>query len=390
MRTHSSKPVATCGKPHRRTSVLGFTLIELMIAMTIFLIIGATALNLFKQHASLFNDQQYQIGLNVSLRNALSQMEADVVNAGTGWYNATNDPSSWPIGITITNNVGGGAACHPPGTATYTAACFDTLNIIAPDPNTPPGQVAGAAGTCTLTTGGAMTIAPVAPTTAAALLAGFKNNSQVIFIHVGTSGTQMTTAILKADSVAAGANVSLSFNPTNANGTNNAGGVPANDNLNLTTNPTAGLNPWPFTDSFCAGTDWVVKVAPIQYSVDTATDPTNPTLTRTENGVPNPIANQVIGFKVGASTVVLNGGAVTTSSATYCYNSAAAAAPCYQNQFDQVRSVRISIIGRTPPKVYSNSNVYANNLFTNSFDQQPYKIESLSVIVNPRNLSMND
>ncbi len=74
-----------------RRGAAGFTLIELMIAMAIFLIIGGAAMSLFKQHASLFNDQQYQIGLNVSLRNALAQIENDVVNAGTGWYNATNN-----------------------------------------------------------------------------------------------------------------------------------------------------------------------------------------------------------------------------------------------------------------------------------------------------------
>ncbi len=383
-------------KPASRVSrSAGFTLIELMIAMTVFLVIGAAAMSLFKQHASLFNDQQYQIGLNVSLRNALSQMEADVVNAGTGWYNATNSISSWPIGITIVNNTLGGAACHVAGSPTYNAPCFDQLNIIAPDPNTPPGQVYVAPGTpgCTtpvLTTGGTMTIAPVAPVTAAQLVAGFTNGSQVLFIHVGTSGTLMTTAILTANAAAAGANVALTYGATNANGTNNA--APVNDRLNLTlaANVDPVLIPTTLTDSFCSGTDWVVKVAPITYSVDTAIDPAGPTLVRTENGVENAIASQIIGFKVGAATVVLNGGAVSGSSAAYCYNSGSTTAPCYDNQFDEVRSIRISLIGRTPPKLYSNSNVNSTTLFTNTFDGQPYKIQALSIIVNPRNLSMND
>jgi hypothetical protein len=94
---------------------------------------------------------------------------------------------------------------------------------------------------------------------------------------------------------------------------------------------------------------------------------------------------------VGASTVVLNGtGAATSSSAQYCYNGASNVAPCYGNKFDEIRSVRISLIGRTPPRLYSNSNVNSATLFTNAFDGQPYKIQSLSIIVNPRNLSMND
>jgi prepilin-type N-terminal cleavage/methylation domain-containing protein len=399
MRTHVhfGKPNADPNPASRVPRSAGFTLIELMIAMTVFLVIGAAAMSLFKQHAALFNDQQYQIGLNVTLRNALSQMEADVVNAGTGWYNATSSISSWPIGITIVNNVAGGAACHVAGSPTYNAPCFDQLNIIAPDPNTPPGQVwvtpgtPGCGGTQALTTNTTMTIAPVAPVTAAQLIAGFTSGSQVLFIHVGTSGTLMTTAILTANAAAAGANVILTYGATNANGTNNAS--PINDRLNLTVNPNVDLNliPTTLTDSFCSGTDWVVKVAQISYSVDTAIDPTGPTLVRTENGVENPIASQIIGFKVGAATVALNGGGtVIGSSAAYCYNSASTTPPCYDNQFDQVRSVRISLIGRTPPKLYSNSNVNSTTLFTNTFDGQPYKIQALSIIVNPRNLSMND
>ncbi len=388
------KPKSQRKAQHRGTGSGGFTLIELMISITVFVIIGAAAMNLFRQHAALFNDQQYQIGLNVSLRNALSQIESDVVNAGTGWYSVANI-SSWPVGITVVNNTAGGATCHPAGTATYNAACFDTLNVITPDPNTPPGQVyvapgTGGCATPALTTSGAMIMSPVAPATSAQLIAGFTANSQVVFIHVGTSGTQMTTAILSANAAASGANVSIAYGPTNLTpaGTNTG---TTNDQLNLTTATDTSIVPSPLTNSFCSGTDWVVKLAPVKYWVDTALDPTGPTLVRTENGVENPIASQIIGFKVGASTVVLNGaGTAISSSAQYCYNSASTTSPCYDNQYDQVRSVRISVIGRTPPKVYSNSNVYSAGIFTNTFDGQPYKIQALSIIVNPRNLSMND
>ena len=381
----------------RRSTARGFTLIELMIAITVFLVIGAAALSLFKQHASLFSDQQYQIGLNVSLRNALAQMENDVVNAGTGWYNAANSVASWPVGVKIVNNTAGGATCHPAGTATYLAACFDTLSLIVPDPTTPPGQVYVAPGTAgcatpasTGTTGSGtstMVIAPIAPTTQAQLLSGFTTGSQVIFIHVGTSGTLMTTAILTASS-ASGGNVLLTYGATKSDGTNSNA---ANDPLDLTT--TANVDPalvsTTLTNSFCSGTDWVVKIAPIKYWVDTTTA-TNPTLTRTENGINNPIASQIIGFKLGASTVVLNGTVVAGSSGAYCYNAASSTSPCYDNQFDQIRSIRISLIGRTPPNIYTNSNVNSATLFTNAFDGQSYKIQALSIIVNPRNLSMND
>jgi hypothetical protein len=324
-------------------------------------------------------------------------MEEDVVNAGTGWYNAANNVASWPIGVKIVNNTAGGATCHPAGTATYNAACFDTLNLIVPDPATPPGLIYVAPGTpgcatpaLTSTTGSGtttMVISPVAPATQAQILTGMIANSQVIFIHVTTSGTLMTTAVLSQAASASGANVLLTFGQTQSNGTN----VVANDPLNLTTpaNVDTTLIPTTLTDSFCSGTDWVVKIAPVQYSVDTST-PTNPTLTRTENGVSAPIASQIIGFKLGASTVVLNGLNIAGSSGAYCYNAASSTLPCYDNQFDEIRSIRISLIGRTPPGLYSNSNVYAPVMFTNSFDGQPYKIQALSIIVNPRNLSMND
>lgn len=377
-----------------RRGAAGFTLIELMIAITVFLVIGAAAMSLFRQHASLFNDQQYQIGLNVSLRNALAQMENDVVNAGTGWYNATNNVASWPIGVTISNNAAGGNGCHVPGTATYTSLCFDTLNIIVPDPSTPPGQVyvapgAPACATPVLTTSGSMVIAPIAPTTIGQLTAGFTQGSQVLFVHVGTDGTLMTTAILTATATNSGGNALLTYGATNADGTNSS---TTNDKLNLTLTTTVdpALIPTTLTDQFCSGTDWVVKVQQVQYAVNTAIDPTGPTLVRIVNsGAPIPIASQIIGFKVGASTVTLNGGNVS-SSAGYCYNSALSTAPCYDNQFNQIRSVRISLIGRTPPKIYTNSNAYSPTMFINGFDQQPYKIQALSIIVNPRNLSMND
>ena len=60
----------------------GFTLVELMVAMTIFLVIGGTAMSLFSQHANLFTTQQGEVGLNMTLRNALQQIQTDAVQAG--------------------------------------------------------------------------------------------------------------------------------------------------------------------------------------------------------------------------------------------------------------------------------------------------------------------
>ncbi len=43
-----------------------------MVAMTIFLVIGGAAMSLFSQHANLFTTQQGEVGLNMTLRNALA------------------------------------------------------------------------------------------------------------------------------------------------------------------------------------------------------------------------------------------------------------------------------------------------------------------------------
>jgi prepilin-type N-terminal cleavage/methylation domain-containing protein len=367
----------------------GFTLIELLVAMTVFLIVGGAAMTLFKQHASTFGDQQNQVGVNISLRNALSQVEMDTVNAGTGYY-STTDIASSPIGVTISNQAGG-AGCTVAGSFLYNAACFDTLNIVALDPATTPAHPDNAAGTggCTLTNNTTTNL--VVPTgndptgkpwTAASYAGQFSKGDQILYIN--GQGTFMSTAILTGAGGTAAPEVVLSHNATNADGTNNTS--PVNDRLGLTTDPANPLKKT--TNSFCAATDWVVRLLPISYTVNVANavgnpgSPSDPQLIRTQNGVQSVVADQIIGFKVGAA--LLNTAAGNTSGAynydTTTYSNGVACAGC----FDLIRSVRVTVIGRTPPNLAS-----ANN-FKNQFDGGPYKIESLSVIINPRNLSMND
>jgi hypothetical protein len=94
---------------------------------------------------------------------------------------------------------------------------------------------------------------------------------------------------------------------------------------------------------------------------------------RTESGQTNVIAEQIIGFKVGAT--IWNAASGTDN--TYSFDSSS-----YNHDWPLIRSVRVSMIGRTPPDW--------SNTFRNSFDGGPYKIESVSVVINPRNSSMND
>ena len=130
--------------------------------------------------------------------------------------------------------------------------------------------------------------------------------------------------------------------------------------------------------------DWVLRMNPITYYVDTS-DPSNPKLMRSQGGVKDVIAEQVIGFRVGASV------RVGTVDEPFSFNDSGTswASGCtsncgYQDDWAQIRAIRISIIGRTPP----NNDV--TNRFHNSFDGGAYKIQGASVTINPRNLSMGD
>jgi prepilin-type N-terminal cleavage/methylation domain-containing protein len=118
----------------------GFSLLELMVAMSIFLLVSASAFMLFSHQQTNANQQQGLVGLNIGIRNAISQLQLDMANAGTGYYVGVNIPS-WPVGVTIVNNVPpGGTSCYNAATNTYTTNCFDQLNILtaANSTTTPP------------------------------------------------------------------------------------------------------------------------------------------------------------------------------------------------------------------------------------------------------------
>jgi len=344
-----------------RSGSFGFTFIELMVAMAVFLIIGGAALTLFHRHALLFGDQQSQVALNVSMRNALSLMQIDTVNAGTGYYAGANI-SSWPIGVTIINNKAAGS-CYNAATSTYTPGCFDQLNIIATDTNTPPSHPDDGSGNCVSTTSAVLFATPQAGTTAPQLAADFKAGDQILIVK--GDGSQMTTAILTTGGQVAGGRVQVQHNPTAADGSNNV----SNDPLGLTTNPSSKLG-----STFCP-TDWILKISPVIYSVDTI-DPGDPKLTRTQSGVNSVVSDQIVGFKVGAS---IWNAATATSNDTYNFD-----ASTYAFDYSSIRSIRISLIGRTTPLNAGQSD------YKNSFDGGHYRIEAISTVINPRNLSMKD
>jgi len=345
----------------RRKKIAGFSMIELMVAVALFVIIGGAAFALFGKHAPLFARQQNLTGLNITMRNAIAQMQMDVVNAGTGYYPGTNFPD-WPIGVTIQNNPPS-SSCYNAATHAFTATCFDTLNVIAMDPATPPSHPTDSGSNCVSTTSSILFANPPSGMTAATLASYFHSGDQILVVK--SDGSQMTTAILTKDGQASGNKVQLQHNPTGADGSNS----PTYDPLGITTNPSNKLG-----TSYCSA-DWIMKLSPVTYTVD-ASDPTDPKLTRKQSGTTDVIAEQIIGFKVGAT---IWNSASNTSSDFYSFD-----ASSYSHNYSLVRSVRLSLIGRTPP------NQSGPNNFQNNFDGGNYQIQAISIAVNPRNLSMRD
>lgn len=353
-------------------------MIEILVALAVFAIISAAAFQLFGNHARVFSVQQDLAGVNLGLRNALTMIQLDVSNAGTGVFVGANVPS-WPIGVTVQNSLvggggGGGGSCFDPATQTYTAACFDILHVVAADPNTPPVHPTDIGTNCVSTTSSTAFVNPATNPppglTAAQTAALFAAGDQLLFVKA--DGSLMTSVVLSQDGQVSGNKVQLQHNPTAADGT---GGDP----LFITNNPNNKLG-----TTFCDN-DWVIKLRPVTYRVNAA-DPNNPMLERVVSGVADVVADQIIGFKVGAT--LWNGG---TSTEPYNYDAAAydtdgVQGPPYSSPFDYtlIRSVRISLIGRTRP------NPDPTYTFRNTFDDGRYQILGASMVVNPRNLSMRD
>ena len=353
-----------------QTKISGFSLMELMVAMAVFLVVGGAAVNLFRRHVPLFSQQQSQTAVNVAMRNAAAQLQIDLANAGSGYYQGINIPA-WPVGVTIVNPAVGAPCFTAP--STYAAGCFDQLNIISGDPNTPPANptnLGGGAGVCSLTTNTTLYLQPIAPTTAAQLAALYTTGNEIMLVN--SSGTQMSTVVLTAPGVVNGALVQLTHTATNADGTDPVDMAAGGLNIaNLgETNVALNGGASKLGTQFC-NTDWAIKLAAITYTVDTVTNPADPSLVRTEKGTTNVLADQIIGFKVGAWN---------TATAQYEYNSTAP----YSSDWSTIQSVRLSMIGRTNPTTGAMAG------FTNTFDNGSYKVEGLSIVVNPRNLSMNN
>ena len=358
----------------------GFSLAELLVSLAIFLVISAGAISLVKAHVPLANTAQNQSGLNIALQNSVAQMQSDVINAGSGYYTGLNQADN-PIGLTIVN-------CGDVVNGCNNASGNDTLNVISVASNVPPAQptdsTGGTASTnCSDATTNTIYLAPPSGTTAAALAALYLNGDYILLRNVTTGGSLFTTTKVTANGAVSGSLVKLTIDPVNSNGTAATTGISSNgtwsDDPFYITQDASRLKSPP---TFCYTTDWVMKLAPmITYSVNGSNQ-----LTR--NGVV--LSDQVLGFKVGAMT--WNTGS-TIDQSTYVFSApnqtpaqgctpSSTTACGFNNDWTLIRSVMISLIGRTSASITSG--------FTNTFDGGAYQVQAVSVVINPRNLSMRD
>jgi hypothetical protein len=332
--------------------------------MAVFLVLGLAATSLARQSVGVSVSQQAQSALNIAVRNASAQMQIDLINAGTGYFPTYNIPGA-PLGIVISNVSTG----------------YDKLTILSFDPTT----VAHPTASSNYTTTGTMTVTPVG-TSAATLAAGYTNGSILMMfsntVNASSGMPNITTFPLTAAGSVSGSNVNITYTPNVApvSGTPGTGTWPA-DSLGISSTYGVSdpiLNPDGTTSTICYlstgaydSTDWVLKTLSIAYYVDPAT--TN--LYRQVNGgTPQAIATNIIGFKVGA---LLYNNASSSDNSSYSY---LPATPITDPR--KIRSIRVSFIGRTASDVTSS--------FRNSFNNQPYKVQGTSFIINPRNLSLHD
>jgi prepilin-type N-terminal cleavage/methylation domain-containing protein len=411
---------------------MGFSLLELVVAMAVFLTVSGAAFSIFGQHANAANEQQTLSGVNIALRNAMTQMQMDLSGAGGNLLAGVTNAPPFYFSVIINNNVptvdgGSAAACTPNSGWGYptSSACFDSFTALSPNNSlVKPCTTAGGtqAPVLDIITSGpnlaaATTVTADDPnnpgnsTTQTNDATCYKSGDELLFLMTGTSSA--STCDVSGDTF----NFCMQVVKLTANATVSAGaiqlptsasGSTASDPLGLVYTP-GGTTYFPLTlhNNFPVGA-YIVNLGSganaITYSVmanpNNANDPQLVRCAGTSCTTSNAqvVADQIIGFKVGASLWNYQA-ANATDIANYIYNAANYCSdqvsgvnclswpPAAYDPYDftLVRAVRASVIARTPPR--DNPTL---SLIKNGFDSGPYLVQEAATVVDLRNLSNVD
>jgi len=413
----------------------GFTLIELMVAMAVFVVVAGTAFTLFGKHEGYAVRQEGLSSVNIGLRNAIAQMQMDLSGGGQNLL-ATAPGAAQPfsLGVIVQNNMPGTAAACAPTAGTWAypvpSACYDGFMIVNPKGC----AVLSLSSSLTVSSTNTMSVtdnsvAPNLTNDAACFQTGdevlvlTESNTETLLTCNSTSGEQseycMTVVTLTNNGQALPAgtptSVTLDYNPPAANGgPSGCPGASCSDTLGVIYQAYGdGGNNYGNaleSGSFPSGS-YVVDLGPasnqVSYSVQpNPSDVTDPQLLRCTAPLAvctaatgQVLADQIIGFKVGAALWDNEDQEDIASyfydAANYCNGSVPVAAPTNcsatpppandADDYALVRSIRISMIGRTKPQ--SDPTL---GTFTNGFDNGPYLVQQASVAVDIRNMSNTD
>lgn len=432
MRQPEKEIHVTTSAPKSRRAVNGFSLIELLVATAVFTVVASAAFSLFAQHVSVATQQQKLSGVNIGLRNAMSQLEVDLAAASQNLLASVQIAGVQPfgLGVIVQNNVPGVAASCAPDTSNWSypasSACFDSFTIIYPKKcNLAGGIYAPVLTISNANKGTDLVVNSIMfgtdPNNGANLTndsSCFTTGDEVLVLQPNSTSSCggasqsnycMSAVALTKDAQLSGGKIQLQHNPTGAGGlASNCPGASCTDPLGAIYNSSGGSNYTNALGQKFGDGAYIIDLGQgandITYAVQAnpadASDlqllrcaGTSCTSTNAQS-----VTDQVIGFKIGAA-LWDNEQANATDLANYFYNagnycnSALTGADCTAtpptandpNDFSLIRAVRISMIGRTPP-----SGNPALAKFKNGFDGGPYLVQQASVVVDLRGMSINE
>lgn len=401
----------------------GFSLLEMLVAMAVFLLVASAAFSLFNRHLSFVTEQAHLSGVNIGMRNAMSQLELDLAAAGQNLLSSvqqTGTPITFSLGVIIRNHTPAVAGpCTPTANWTYptSQACFDSMTIVKVKPcgaaDSPvlqisdPGNSTESLASSSIVWGSDFNPGANLATDAACYKAGDEilvfqpSNGAPLNCDNGTFNYCMGVVTLTKDAQVSGGKIQLQHNPTGAGG----------DPLGIIFDP-SGVNNYVNANGLGVGYSngaFIVNLGNGSNDVTYAVQPSpvaadDDQLVRC-NGVTCTAANaqvlsdQVIGFKIGA-ILWDNYKQNATDDANYVYdaskycNDAMAGVDCTVSppaqydpyDFGLIRAVRISMIARTTP----NSDAVVLHNFKNGFDGGPYLVQQSSVAVDLRSITNSD